>query len=128
MPRGRQTQERPADTVEAPVNTTEKRYIADLKSAKYALSRPIGITVRAVDDEYIVAFTEAELSRSGKTLDEAIDWLQSSVVTLFDSLKARAQTLGPLPGRQLLTFLLSEFRRARRARERTAPSVLAEAR
>ncbi len=101
MPRGRQTQKRQADAIEAPANTTGKRYIADLNSAKYGLSRPIRITVRAVDDEYIVAFTEAELSRSGKTLDEAIDWLQSSVVTLYDSLKARAPRLGPLPDRQL---------------------------
>jgi hypothetical protein len=54
-----------------------------------------------VDDEYIVTFTEAELSRSGETIDEAIDWLRSSVVTLYDSLKARAPRLGPLPDRQL---------------------------
>jgi hypothetical protein len=66
MPRGPQSRKRPADVIDAPADTTGKRYIADLNSAKYGLSRPIRITVRAVDDEYIVAFTEAELSRSGK--------------------------------------------------------------
>jgi hypothetical protein len=92
MPRGPEGQKRPADVIDAPANATEKRYIADLNSAKYGLARPIGITVRAVDDEYIVTFTEAELSRSGKTIDDAIDWLQSSVVRFAESTGAEARS------------------------------------
>jgi hypothetical protein len=72
-------------------------------TGKYALRRPITVTLKEEnDDEYIACFEEAMLSRSGETPRQAIDWLKSSVVTLYDVLKKKdPKKLGPLPSRQL---------------------------
>jgi hypothetical protein len=70
---------------------------------KYALRRPIMVTLNEENNgEYIACFEEAMLSRSGETAREAIDWLRSSIVTLYDLLKEKdPKKLGPLPSRQL---------------------------
>jgi hypothetical protein len=75
----------------------------ELSSNKYFLSSPISITIHQdYDDEYTATFSEAELSRSAETAKEAIEWLKSSIVTLYDLLKKRSpEQLGPLPLRQL---------------------------
>ena len=77
--------------------------ISDLGTNKYALTTPLVIALKQEhDDEYVASFVKAELSRSGETPMEAIDWLKSSVVTLYELLKKRApEQLGPLPTRQL---------------------------
>jgi hypothetical protein len=77
--------------------------ISDIGSEKYKLAYPINASLRQEDtDEYVASFGEAELSRSGDTPKEAIDWLKSSVVTVYDLFKNRnADQLGPLPTRQL---------------------------
>jgi hypothetical protein len=71
--------------------------------SKYLVRRPITVTLKEEDDnEYIACFEEARLSRSGETPQEAIDWLKSSIVTLYDALKKKdPKKLGPLPTRQL---------------------------
>jgi hypothetical protein len=68
----------------------------------YALRKPITIALKESQGEYVARFTEAELSRSGETAREAIDWLKSSIVTLYEMLsKKDPKELGPLPKRQL---------------------------
>jgi len=76
--------------------------ISDLGSNKYVLTAPLVIALKQeYDDEYVASFVKAELSRSGETPVEAIDWLKSSIVTLYDLLKKRnPEQLGPLPTRQ----------------------------
>jgi hypothetical protein len=75
----------------------------NLDSEKYILSCPITVTLsQDYDDEYVASFAEAEVSRSGETPKEAVDWLKSSLVTLYDLLKKKhPEHLGPLPSRQL---------------------------
>lgn len=70
---------------------------------KYALRRPITVTIKQENEhEYVACFEEAMLSRSGETPREAIDWLKSSIVTLYDLLRKKdSKKLGPLPLRQL---------------------------
>ena len=76
-------------------------FLTDLNDDKYKLSSPITITLQQEsEDEYIVSFPEAELSRSGETAREALDWLKSSMVSLYELYKV-APRLGPLPTRQL---------------------------
>lgn len=74
--------------------------INDLANDKYRLKQPIIVMLRQDDDgEWIATFSEAELSRSGETLDEALDWLKASVVELYE-LFSKESKLGPLPRRQ----------------------------
>lgn len=93
--------------------TTHAFYNADTESGakvlllslngKYALRKPITVTLKEENDaEYIACFEEARLSRSGETAKEAINWLKSSIMTLYEALlKKDPKTLGPLPTRQL---------------------------
>jgi hypothetical protein len=83
-----------------------KLILYTLESQKYKLRKPIVITLREnADDEYIASFTEAELSRSGESPREAVEWLKSSIVTLYELLAKRPRRqLGPLPTRQLLVL------------------------
>lgn len=79
--------------------------ISDLGSDKYYLRSPIFITLRQEeDDEYIVSFGEAEISRSGETAKEALDWLKSSLVELYELFKKQHSQLGLLPQKQLRTL------------------------
>jgi hypothetical protein len=70
---------------------------------KYALCKPIKVTLKEENaDEYIACFEEARLSRSGDSAQEAINWLKSSIATLYDVLRKKdPKKLGPLPTRQL---------------------------
>ncbi len=72
-----------------------------LDSADYQLRQPIFVGLKEkADDEYIATFAEAELSRPGDTPEEALAWLKSSIVELYELFKGEDQ-LGPLPQRQL---------------------------
>jgi len=74
--------------------------ITNLESAKYSLKHPIVLCIEQVaDDEWLATFVEAELSRTGDTPHDAVDWLRSSIVQLFQVFKAE-KALGPLPKRQ----------------------------
>lgn len=76
-------------------------YVTDLEAEKYTLSKPVLIAVtREDEDEYIASFPQAEISRSGNTVGEAVGWLKSSMVELYELFK-QEQMLGPLPRRQL---------------------------
>jgi hypothetical protein len=76
--------------------------LADLGDSKYSLSAPIVVNLRQDDnDEYIVSFPDAEISRSGETPRVALDWLRSSIIDLYELYKKRENQLGPLPKRQL---------------------------
>lgn len=76
--------------------------ITNLDSDKYCLRKPIFVSIMQDDAEFLASFDEAELCRSGVNEKEAIEWLQSSIVNLYDSLKNySAEQLGPLPTRQL---------------------------
>jgi hypothetical protein len=75
--------------------------ITDLESAKYTLKQPIPLSIEQTsDDEWLATFSEAEISRSGDTPHDAVEWLRSSIVQLFQVFKAE-KALGPLPKRQL---------------------------
>jgi hypothetical protein len=75
--------------------------ITNLGSTKYTLKQPIALSIEQTgDDEWLATFSEAELSRSGDTPHDAVEWLRSSIVQLFQVFKAE-KTLGPLPKRQL---------------------------
>ncbi|MBZ0147206.1 MAG: hypothetical protein K8F62_06635 [Pseudorhodoplanes sp.] len=81
-------------------NFTEKFfYITDLGNRKYRLIAPILVSVREEGGEWIATFADAELSRSGETQAEAIDWLKSSVIDLYEFFRGEKH-LGPLPQRQ----------------------------
>lgn len=75
-------------------------YLTDLDSASYVLKRAALITLKEVDDEYVISFPEAEILTSGETADEALRWMKSSIVTIYETLKSE-HALGPLPKRQL---------------------------
>lgn len=82
-------------------NTTTFYTINDLANNKYQLKQPIVAALRQNDEaEWIATFAKAELSRSGETIDEALDWLKTSVVELYELFKGEHQ-LGPLPKKQL---------------------------
>ncbi len=83
-------------------NTSENTVIIyDLESTKYALKKPMLVTAKTEDHkEWLVTFPEAELSRSGDSFNEALNWFKSSVVELYELFKRQKQ-LGPLPKRQL---------------------------
>jgi hypothetical protein len=74
--------------------------LATIDHKDYFLKTPIILTVTEHDSEYVVTFGEAELSRSGSTIPEAINWLESSMVSLYELYKGESR-LGPLPQRQL---------------------------
>jgi len=76
--------------------------VNSLDSDQYDLARPILLTVRKEDEqEFVVSFAEAEISRSGKSAEAAAAWLKSSIVELYELFKQRHNQLGPLPKRQL---------------------------
>jgi hypothetical protein len=75
--------------------------ITNLESSRYSLKQPITLGIEQVgDDEWLATFAEADLSRSGDTPHDAVDWLRSSIVQLFQVFKTE-KALGPLPKRQL---------------------------
>lgn len=75
--------------------------IIDLDSTRYSLKQPITLSIEQVDDdEWLATFSEAELSRSGDTPHDAVEWLRSSIVQLFQMFKTE-KSLGPLPKKQL---------------------------
>src|SRR5687767_12289173 len=70
--------------------------LGNLPGNKYDLKRPIVVTMRPEgDSEWIATFPEAELSRSGDTPQEALGWLESSMIELYELLR-REKKLGPL--------------------------------
>jgi len=74
--------------------------ISNFENDRFFLKAPIVVEVHQDDDgEFIVTLADAELSRSGGTLAEAISWLESSMVELYELFKGEDQ-LGPLPQRQ----------------------------
>jgi hypothetical protein len=83
-------------------NSVEMTYLlTTLPGNKIDLKRPILVTVRQEDDaEWVATFADAELSRSGDSPAEAIDWLQSSIVELYELFR-QEKKLGPLPQAQL---------------------------
>ncbi|HXW23866.1 MAG TPA: hypothetical protein VEK73_03890 [Xanthobacteraceae bacterium] len=84
-----------------PLSTENEIILYDLNDARYLLKAPVLATLRQdADDEYVAAFPEAELSTSGGTAREALDWLRSSIVELYELFKGEKH-LGPLPARQL---------------------------
>lgn len=93
-------------TTGSPYNATTspgaKIFLLDL-DGKYGLRNPIIVILKEErENEYIACFEEAALSRSGETAQEAIDWLKSSIVTLYNVLRKKdPKKLGPLPARQL---------------------------
>jgi hypothetical protein len=85
-------------------NAPELMYLDSLGNRKFQLKKPIPIFIRQEDDaEWIATFPEAELSRSGDSAVDAITWLKSSIVELYELFKGEDQ-LGPLPQRQLRTL------------------------
>ncbi len=46
-------------------------------------------------------FTEAEITTSGDTREETIEWLRNTVVSLYELYDRERAALGPLPRRQL---------------------------
>jgi hypothetical protein len=93
----------PSSSVNAAyVNTQITNVVLSSVGGGYALRKPIGILVRETEGEYVASCEKAELSRSGESPGEAIDWLRSSIVTLYKMLsKKDPKDLGPLPKRQL---------------------------
>ena len=76
----------------------------DLDNGRYSLRHPIPLVLsQEAEDEYVLTFPEAEISRSGETPGEALDWLKSSIVKLYETYRKHAN-LGPLPSRQLRTL------------------------
>lgn len=72
-----------------------------LDPSRYYLRYPMPVSLKEkAPDEYIATFADAELSRSGDTPKEALAWLKSSIVELYELFKGEDQ-LGPLPERQL---------------------------
>ncbi len=69
----------------------------------YGLSKPIPVRVEYQGEgEFVARFADAHISRSGDTMEDAIAWLQSSIVTLYEHLSSKSiDRLGPLPLRQL---------------------------
>jgi hypothetical protein len=84
------------------VDTKTRNVVLLSVGDRYALRTPITVALKEVHGEYVASFEEAELSRSGETALDAVDWLQSSIVTLYETLsKKHLKELGPLPKRQL---------------------------
>jgi hypothetical protein len=79
--------------------------VYNLDSLKYELYRPIVLSLRKeADNEYVASFPAAELSRSGDTAQEAVQWLKSSIVSLYEVLSRQRNQLGPRAARQLHTL------------------------
>jgi hypothetical protein len=73
--------------------------LSDLGHKDYFLKQPLVLMVSEKDSEYVVTLADAELSRSGPTVAEAVNWLESSMVSLYELYKGES-ALGPLPQRQ----------------------------
>lgn len=84
-------------------NTVSAKFVVfDLGDmTKYFIKKPFVIDVQQIDgDEWVATLPEAELARSGETPTDAIDWLKSSMVQLYELFRGEDQ-LGPLPQKQL---------------------------
>ena len=76
-------------------------YLNDIGDRKYRLKLPIIINIRQInDEEWTAAFEEAELVRSGDSPSEALAWLRSSIIELYELYKKQGGKLGSLPQRQ----------------------------
>ena len=75
--------------------------IDSLPGTGYGLVKPIAVEISYDDGEYLAQFTEAEITTSGDSPEETIEWLRSTIVSLYELYDRERATLGPLPRRQL---------------------------
>lgn len=76
-------------------------FLTDIDSEVYRLVKPARLTItQSAEDGYVIMFPEADISVAGETADEALLWMKSSIVTVFETLVSES-ALGPLPALQL---------------------------
>lgn len=75
--------------------------IDSLPGTGYSLVKPIAVEISYDDGEYLAQFTEAEITTSGNTREESIEWLRNTIVSLYELYDRERAALGPLPRRQL---------------------------
>jgi len=68
---------------QSPTFTT---FIASLGAEEIAVVKPIPVTVRRDEDEYVASFLDANISSGGTTAEEAIANLQSLIADCFDAI------------------------------------------
>ncbi|MBZ0270818.1 hypothetical protein K8I61_02190 [bacterium] len=67
----------------------------------YSIARPIPVVVSADESGYVATFSEANISTSGETPQDAVDNLKSLILDFFDTLSETPDgELGPEPKRQ----------------------------
>ena len=79
--------------------TGEVLFISDLRSEKYALNRPIPISIRYDATDVIAKFYDVDMYGVGKDVQEALDDLCAGLVEYYESLATSEEKLGPLPAR-----------------------------
>jgi len=76
-------------------------HLTDLPGSGYGLKKPILVMLKQESSgEWLAIFPDAELSRTGETPADALNWVRSSIVTMYELFKKNASNLGPLPARQ----------------------------
>ena len=86
--------------------------IQSLAPAPWEVLKPVMVVVRAMGDEYVASFFDANLSASGDTPEEAVANLKDIIAAVYEILADHDEKqLGPGPSRQLHT--LREFISAR---------------
>jgi len=76
-------------------------HINVLPGSGYGLKKPILVMLKQeTGGEWLAVFPDAELSRTGDTPEDAINWVRSSIVTMYELFKKNASNLGPFPARQ----------------------------
>lgn len=84
------------------ISSITTAYIYDIGSDELTPSAGIPITIKQYDDdEYIVAFPEAEIIVSGETVAEAVSWLKSRIASSYSRFMSQKEKLGPVPAHQL---------------------------
>ena len=78
-----------------------KAIIDSFPGTGYSLIKPIEVEISYDDGEYLAQFTEAEITTSGDTREETIEWLRNTIVSLYELYDKERVVLGPLPRRQL---------------------------
>lgn len=75
--------------------------ITTLEPEPFVLLHEIPVAVFSDEDGYLATFTDADISMTGDTREEAMENLRLLIVDMFDDLDAQEAQLGPFPQRQL---------------------------
>ena len=92
----------PAGSLTANSSTSDMALTIDkVHSQKYELIQSVPIVIKVDGDGYVAEFRVAEITTSGDTASEALEWMRDAILARFELYRTERDALGPLPKRQL---------------------------